>query len=114
MEFDDIGLGVHAPGTVVFGGEDRHFREFGLSAIVDRLLLGFLGDGEVLNEEIWVLVRLRTVPSEVVDDGVSSLLRHVHPKSESTRPALREFRLVHSKENPETVKFFDNRIIHNF
>ena len=43
MEFDDIGLGVHAPGTVVFGGEDRHFRKFGLSAIVDRTLEYFLG-----------------------------------------------------------------------
>ena len=114
MEFIDVGLGVHAPRAVVFGGEDGHFGKPCFSAVVDGVVFGLDVGSEVLNEEIRVLIRLCAVPPEVVDDGIPSLLWHVHPKSEGTRSASWKLRLVHSKEYPETIKFLNNRIVHNF
>ena len=114
MEFVDVGLGIHAPCAVVLRGEDGLLGKLCLSAVVSGLFLGFLAKREVLDKEIGILIGLCAVLSEVVDDGVPSLLRHVHPKFEGTRPTLRELRLVYSKENPETIKFFNDRIVHNF
>ena len=69
----DVGLGVHAPGAVVFGGEDRDFGKFGLSAVVDRALVGLLGrivtdgiDGMVVDE----LARADLIPDSPVDGAL--------------------------------------------
>ena len=55
----DVGLGVHTPFAIVLGGENRLFGS-SFSAVVVRLAFGVF-NLEVLNEKVWVSLRVFAV-----------------------------------------------------
>lgn len=90
MESFDIGLGVHAPGAVVFGREDSESRRDESALVVDRLskrrtVL------EINDEEIRVTCPRFAAFLEECDYRVLCLLGAFLPFQPTGRPSIGEF-----------------------